>query len=479
MSFSELNILEPVPESLHERYDVVNLRGLCMVLKTSEWDSVVKNVNRMLKPGGYIVWTDTDPGSGHALPATPIATKVGDVFGYICRMRGGDPFPTQNLPTHLAANNLALSYYMRIPGSRLKAETIDSFSDIFVVSLLSFMSYMAQNNIPNEWFTPETSLEFVRAFQKELEGTDDVAREIVDVLVASAKHEIILLSRKDASTDLVLGPTCTWARVDYEDINGLTEALRSVHTVLCFITPQSDPGNSAQKSLINAAVEAGVKRYAPSEWATSSFEYMPWYAGKGEIRTYLKELNKDRKVLEYCLFLPGMFVNYYTAPYKTSQHVHPFENQIDFEKRRAIVLKGGEDSRISLITVKDFCNMVAKAVDYEGEWPLIGGIRGDELTVEQLVAVGTKVRGKPFAIEEVEAEDLKAGVVKTTWLPKIDHPAIPAEQVNTLAASFLSGALLGMSAGAFSVSDEWNKLIPGYEMTRAEDFLADAWRDKP
>jgi hypothetical protein len=30
--------------------------------------------------------------------------------------------------------------------------------------------------------------------------------------------------------------------------------------------------------------------------ARSSFEYMPWYAGKGEIRDYLEQLNKENKV---------------------------------------------------------------------------------------------------------------------------------------------------------------------------------------
>lgn len=89
-----------------------------------------------------------------------------------------------------------------------------------------------------------------------------------------------------------------------------------------------------------------------------------------------------------------MFVNYYTAPYKTSKHVHPFQNQVDFNNRRAIVLAGGEDSRISLITIRDFCNIVAKAVEHEGVWPVVGGIRGDELTVAQLIAVGEKLRGK-------------------------------------------------------------------------------------
>lgn len=57
-------------------------------------------------------------------------------------------------------------------------------------------------------------------------------------------------------------------KTDYQDVKKLEYALQGVHTLLCFITPQSDPANSAQKNLIDAAVEAGVKRYAPSEWAT-------------------------------------------------------------------------------------------------------------------------------------------------------------------------------------------------------------------
>jgi hypothetical protein len=38
--------------------------------------------------------------------------------------------------------------------------------------------------------------------------------------------------------------------------------------VLSFITAQTDPDNIAQKTLINASIEAGVKRFAPNEWST-------------------------------------------------------------------------------------------------------------------------------------------------------------------------------------------------------------------
>ena len=87
-----------------------------------------------------------------------------------------------------------------------------------------------------------------------------------------------------------------------------------------------------------------------------------------------------------------MFVNYFASPYRTSKHIHPFQTHIDLNNRRAIVLDGANDACLSLITVQDFCAVIARAVECEGTWPVIGGIRGDALTVSQLIAVGEKIR---------------------------------------------------------------------------------------
>jgi len=57
-------------------------------------------------------------------------------------------------------------------------------------------------------------------------------------------------------------------KTDYGDKEQLTSILNGVHTVLSFITPPLDPGSAAQKLLIDASITAGVKRFAPSEWAT-------------------------------------------------------------------------------------------------------------------------------------------------------------------------------------------------------------------
>lgn len=65
----------------------------------------------------------------------------------------------------------------------------------------------------------------------------------------------------------------------------------------------------------------------------------------------------------------------------------------DFNKRRALLLDGGDDNRITLTTVQDFANVVARAIDFEGEWPVVSGIRGADMSIGQLITLGENIRG--------------------------------------------------------------------------------------
>ena len=53
--------------------------------------------------------------------------------------------------------------------------------------------------------------------------------------------------------------------VDYADKGKLVEAMQGVHTLLSFIGFSIE----VHKNLIDAAIVAGVKRFAPSEYARS------------------------------------------------------------------------------------------------------------------------------------------------------------------------------------------------------------------
>jgi hypothetical protein len=72
---------------------------------------------------------------------------------------------------------------------------------------------------------------------------------------------------------------------------------------------------------------------------------------------------------------------------------------IDFEKRRAIVVEG-HDAIMTFTTVQDLAAVVARAVDYDGEWPMIGGISGNRVPVSRILEIGEKIRGLPHPIHK-------------------------------------------------------------------------------
>lgn len=58
----------------------------------------------------------------------------------------------------------------------------------------------------------------------------------------------------------------TYVKVDYTNVKQLAQSLKGVHTVLAFMG-EEDPTSPIQRALIDASIEAGVKRFLPSEWA--------------------------------------------------------------------------------------------------------------------------------------------------------------------------------------------------------------------
>jgi hypothetical protein len=92
-------------------------------------------------------------------------------------------------------------------------------------------------------------------------------------------------------------------------------------------------------------------------------------------------------------------LDYLAFPYKTAIYLTPLNTMIDFQSRRAIVVEG-HDAIITLTTVQDLAAVVARAVDYDGEWPMIGGISGNRVPVSRILEIGEKVRGLPHLIRK-------------------------------------------------------------------------------
>lgn len=265
-------------------------------------------------------------------------------------------------------------------------------------------------------------------------------------------------------------------KVNYNDKGQLADALRGVHTVLSFIVVQQDSGNVSQKTLVDACVDAGVTRFAPSEWAGASTVGLPWYAGKTAIEGYLKEINRERKVLEFCCFRPGMFMNYLAYPVKTTKYAEIWGIHVDMKQCRAIILSDLANPGIfGVTTVEDVAEVVAKAVDYQGEWPEIGGIRGAEVSIDQLIQLGEQIRGRPFTVEKIKSVHARTGRLPTSWYPEMGHSTVPNELKESAAKTFTAKTILSIYQGSWRVSDEWNKLLPDHRFMGVEEFLRRWW----
>ncbi|KAM7184477.1 hypothetical protein V8F20_012216 [Naviculisporaceae sp. PSN 640] len=311
-------------------------------------------------------------------------------------------------------------------------------------------------------------------------ASGNVGLEVVDALASTGKHEVLALSRTEGPpSGIPVQDGVRWVKAEYTDLEHLTGLLKGVDTVLSFIVVHNDPGNLAQKNLIDASIKAGVRRFAPSEWAGARLEHMPRVLhGKLEIREYLKKLNTKNKVLEYSLFQPGLFVNYLTHPHGSAKYLAPIATPFDFNNRRALILDGSDNVPITLTTVQDLAKVVTKAVEHTEEWPVVSGISGETVTVAELIAIGERVRGGAFNVERLKYEDLKEQVVKSSWRPKIEHAAFTPEEVVALESNVVSGIVIGIGTGMMEASDEWNKLLPDYKFTKAEEFLASVWEGK-
>lgn len=100
------------------------------------------------------------------------------------------------------------------------------------------------------------------------------------------------------------------------------------------------------------------------------------------------------QIIEYTLFQCGLFLDYLTSPYKSAKHLRQMQTPFDYDRGRCIIAEGGNDSRITFTTVQDLAQVVARAIDYEHPWPVVGGISGVEMSLKQMIKLGEKIRGK-------------------------------------------------------------------------------------
>ena len=167
-----------------------------------------------------------------------------------------------------------------------------------------------------------------------------------------------------------------------------------IHTAISTLSPPTPEVHSAQINLIRAAAQSGtVKRFAPSEWGIDLFsddEHLPldW---KGFKREAVQEL-ENHPELEYSLFLPGFFLDYFGMPHCPS-HMLAEVPYVDIAAGKAAI-PGSGNEKIVMTYTRDVAKYVRKAVESEEKWPKTSIIVGDRFTLNEVVQAAERARGR-------------------------------------------------------------------------------------
>ena len=245
-----------------------------------------------------------------------------------------------------------------------------------------------------------------------------LGRSIVTAILRAGKHEPIILSRSKPGSER--GPASKYGAeiryVDYNSIASLTEGLWGVPTVISvMVAPEPSEMLAHHANLLHAAVDAGCKRFAPSEW-----EGGPLCKRKVDLlRVKLDVWEECRQSgLECARFMSGWFMNYLGQGCPEGRKEEATAGLVDNlvidyvdmagGKMTVPLGRDGEPAKLTMTELGDIGRFVAAAVDLdEGRWEADMGMVGSTVHLEDVARVAEKVTGQKLEIKHITKEELK------------------------------------------------------------------------
>ncbi|KAK2757028.1 hypothetical protein FQN54_004997 [Arachnomyces sp. PD_36] len=237
--------------------------------------------------------------------------------------------------------------------------------------------------------------------------------------------------------------------VDYLNQESLASALKDVHTVLSVTSAIDGTQAQIQINLVNAAVTAGCKRFAPSQWSFGPVAYQKIGALKMGFEGVWEECMKHKDKIECARFNNGAFMNY------LGHGIYPVDSKLDEEAQlqklkdgkgymdnedqacQGLSREGGlEDDSSGAYPINFTTGIAEFPVNDDGKWPRIcmtslkdvGSfvvasltlpkweenmtMVGDMLPMNELLSIAEDVTGKKFQVKFVKKEELEAKMGK-------------------------------------------------------------------
>ncbi|EKM60075.1 uncharacterized protein PHACADRAFT_192479 [Phanerochaete carnosa HHB-10118-sp] len=279
-------------------------------------------------------------------------------------------------------------------------------------------------------------------------GTGGIGLYIVEAIVEAGNHDVIVLSRR-ASHPVLDKLGVPIVAVSYADPAALVKALEGVHTVISTIGgPGADAFTDAQLALLNAAIKAGVTRFAPAMRASG---------------------------LEYTVFEVGMFMNYLAAGTPGLGHLDPFVFIFDVEHCRA-TLPGDGSAYFVQTRAEDIGKFVAASLDLD-KWPEFSQIRGDRRKLNEIVQQAEQVRGQKFDVMYLSEKQLLE-TINSSSPGTLKHPreGLAALDIDKILAQLFLQAFRSNQMGY--EGQNLSELCPQVQPMGVPEFLRQWWGKK-
>jgi len=241
--------------------------------------------------------------------------------------------------------------------------------------------------------------------------------------------------------------------VDLADRSALVQALAGASVVVSVLQGLGDVIVGTQTRLVQAAIEAGVPRFIPSDYAA---DFTKLNDAENRNFGYRREFHRyvDSAAISTTSVLNGMFMD-------ILQYGMPL---LDF-KARSVSYWGDADQLLDFTTMDDVGAYTAEAA-LDDAAPAVLRIAGDQQSPRQLAALATEVLGETFTLQYMGSTEEMAAAIQSVRL------ANPGSETEEFPRFQQMQYLHNMFTGRAKLNPLDNDRYPGMKWTTVRQLLA-------
>ncbi|KAK3903001.1 hypothetical protein C8A05DRAFT_33283 [Staphylotrichum tortipilum] len=249
-------------------------------------------------------------------------------------------------------------------------------------------------------------------------GTGAFALILAQQINQTANPLLVLSCRENPEFQEACGG-CDLTVIDYRNRQALQYALRGSDIIISTIS------GPEQINLIDAARSVrGMRVFVPSEFEGALANRPdPDPVDRGYVQSALGVVRdfatRSPPQIRYTVFSCGLFMERFAPGGLQSYGIGagsrvqtPDDYLVNVGEARAVILPttpGGAQARLSLTSVYDVAQFITAAIELgTRDWPTEFRMRGETMTVQQLVDACSEVRGVPFNITVYDHETAEA-----------------------------------------------------------------------